>query len=485
MIIDSNNINTPGKIIDDRYEIIKLIGAGAMGTVLHCKDTSLRSSDIALKFLKQEYVEDEKQFERFKNEALLMRELNHPNVVHVYDLRSTVNRAYYITMEYIDGSSLKILKNDLSNQSFTFRDAVRILKDIALGMSYAHKKGIIHRDLKPDNVLISNDGEIKITDFGLGKALISEDFTDLGEAVGTPHYMAPEQLRGLKLDKRCDIYSFGIMAFELATGDKPFNDENYLGLANKHLSEHLPRINDKTIPSWYNEFLSKCCAKEKEHRFQSFDEIYEILDTFHKTGSLKKFNSSFKKDFKTKAKDFKNKISPKILIGFVIAPFILGALMFLLGALNKETRIKFGPSILNFEAENNIELDTVKNIFFGKETAQFLTAKKSSFHDAIKNKNEEAVELLLSSKYNFKLSNEDFILAVKNNSLKATDILLKDTKLDLELNKALSVAIQQENLEIIELLLNNGAKASKTQLRKIKNKEVKDLIKKSANKKRH
>ncbi len=485
MLNKNNNFIETGKLIDERYRVVNLIGSGAMGTVIHCKDISLRNSDIVLKFLKQEYVDDEKQFERFKNEALLMRELNHPNVVHVYDLRSTKNKSYYITMEHVNGSSLKALVNDLKNNSFRFLDSIRILKDISCGMSYAHKKGIIHRDLKPDNVLISEDGEIKITDFGLGKELvISEDISDLGEAVGTPHYMSPEQLKGIKLDKRCDIYSFGIMAYELITGEKPFNESNYMKLAERHINEDIPKIKNNEIPNWYNKFIAKCCAKNKEDRFQSFDEICEILESFHKHRKVTLGTNIF---WQTSSFSKKFKDSLKILTALTT----LCLLTFLISASNKQSRVFFGPKILHFEKNSNTDLGFLKKMFFGEETSKHLSLNKDSLSKAIQGSNAEAVNILLQS--NIEVNKNDLLLAVKNNHLAMTKQIVNHlvakkilfTKRRKPLDNALRLAIENENTDIIKFLVHSyimiGTKVSKNidakLIEKIKDKEIINLIK--------
>lgn len=526
-----NNPTSPGELLDERYHVIGVIGSGAMGTVVRCSDIQLRNSDVVLKFLKQDYVQDAKQFERFKNEALLMRELNHPNIVHVYDLRCIQGTTHYITMEFIEGSSLKMVMEDLPGSFLPFKDAIKILREIASGMSYAHQKGIIHRDLKPDNVLVSKDGEVKLTDFGLGKTLIiAEDITDLGEAVGTPHYMSPEQLRGIKLDKRCDIYSFGIMAYELVTGKKPYPETNYLKLAAKHINEPIPRINKDEVPAWFNDFIARCCAKERDQRFQSFQDIFEILNSFVSSGKAHGFDLSknVTKRAYWIAKWYFEKLKLKRLILSLSLTLLCITFVIILGKGNPSIRILYGPLVINFENYSKINLTGFKRFAFGESTASLMHKDREALFKAIEFGNNEAIEILILSelspslrdaqgrtalslaasfgnvlaikKISKNMTNEEInfvdyegntalIWAIKNNFTAAAKELIKIGANTNIANNAketpLQLSIKASNLSLVQTLLKNGAIADQELIGmalKNKNKQICDLFKKTGSK---
>lgn len=269
----------PGQLIADRYEVVSEIGTGAMGVVLKVKDRVLNDEAIALKFLYRS-AKNESVFHRFRNEALLTRTLTHQNIIRVHDFGEAEGGHFFISMEYIAGYSLGTIINSLKPDRLPFHEVIRVLKAVAAGVGYAHKKGVVHRDIKPDNVLLSHDGEIRVTDFGLARALhAAKSHTAAGQAVGTPFYMAPEQIQGTQLDPRCDIYSMGILAYEMVTGDRPFIGDDWPTIANKHLSAPLPKAQIKaTIPAWFQEFLEICCAKDRKDRFSSMEEAMRFID---------------------------------------------------------------------------------------------------------------------------------------------------------------------------------------------------------------
>jgi serine/threonine protein kinase len=462
----------PGSLIDNRYQLLELIGAGAMGTVLLCQDTTLRDSKIVLKFLRAEYVQDQKQFERFKNEALLMRELNHPNIVHVYDLCRVSDDEYYISMEYITGSSMRCILDDATSDGLPFRDVMHILKEVARGMLYAHQKGIIHRDLKPDNVLVSSAGEVKLTDFGLGKTLvIDENITDLGEAVGTPHYMSPEQLRGLKLDVRCDIYAFGIMAYELITGKKPYEETNYLKLAGRHLNDPLPLIRAKQhrAPHWVNRFLAKCTAKDREKRFQSFEEIERVLETFATSrleGNPKLSNNFGGKIYWYVRWTIERYRLKTAALGLCTA-FLLSIFVLLLGKNNHDLRALYSPSIVKAEHHFGLDLTKLKTFALGPRVAKLAQFDPESLIAAIKAENIEAVALLLKAGIPADTRDSEgktaLMLAVEHNSLEMLKVFVPQLDLgiinakDRQGRSALVYAINQSSLPMVQALVAAGA----------------------------
>ena len=251
------------------------------------EDLQLGNKRKALKLLHRHMSQDKTYLSRFKNEVQLTQTLEHENIVRVYDLGETEKHEYYFTMEYIEGRSLGDVIDDYEKgKKLSLPDAVEILKKIASTLSYAHQKNIVHRDLKPDNILITADGQLKLTDFGISRSLDSNmALTATGQMLGTPYYMSPEQFKSSKVDRRADIYALGIMAYELATGKRPFDFEEYHTLYVSHLTTPIPEFAGKEsgIPVWYQDFVESCCEKEPEKRFQNAKDCVNFLSA-HSTG---------------------------------------------------------------------------------------------------------------------------------------------------------------------------------------------------------
>ena len=225
-------------MINDRYEIIKSIGEGGMANVYLAMDTFL-DRKVAVKVLRGDLSTDEKFIRRFQREAYNASALSHPNIVEMYDVGED-NGTYYIVMEYIEGRTLKQLLKKRGN--LTTPEVVDIMLQLTDGIAYAHDKYIIHRDLKPQNIMISDDGKIKITDFGIAVALNSTQLTQTNSVMGSVHYLPPEQASGKGATTKSDIYSMGIMLFELLTGKLPFKGENAVEIALKHMKDDIPSV---------------------------------------------------------------------------------------------------------------------------------------------------------------------------------------------------------------------------------------------------
>lgn len=292
----------PGSVIAGRYEVVKRIGAGGMGMVFKAIDRELNNAVVALKLLLPHLASDEQIFKRFLNEVLVARALSHPNIVRLHDIGKADGGHYYISMELVDGYSLKeritvedetvsTATTQFSFKPLTFYEAVQILFDISSGVSYAHSKGVLHRDLKPGNVLISKKGEVKLADFGTARIVgMDTSLTQTGQVIGTPDYMSPEQIRGEALDSACDIYSLGIIGYELVTGNRPYVADSAVAIAFKHLSEPLPPFvgKQKNIPGWYRALIEKATAKDRKQRFQNGREFLAELQK-----NLTRGNESF------------------------------------------------------------------------------------------------------------------------------------------------------------------------------------------------
>ncbi len=273
-----------GELIAKRYTVDRHIGAGGVGSVYLVNDNELGGRPVALKVLSSSFARDTSMYRRFQDEVSLTRELSHPNIIRIYDIGRDENDLVFLTMEYVEGKSLAKLIRAFSENNLPFEDVVWILTEICQGLQIAHKKGVTHRDLKPENVLISTEGELRLLDFGLARWRGTKRRTAIGETVGTPLYMAPEQFRGKDVDGRCDIYTLGILAYEIVVGEPPFFSKKVETLAEMHSKAPFPNIRDKRadVPVWYQHFTKKCSAKRPMDRFQSCNEAIAYIKEYHK-----------------------------------------------------------------------------------------------------------------------------------------------------------------------------------------------------------
>ena len=268
---------TKGQKISDRYEIEKLIGEGGMANVYLATDTIL-GRKVAVKVLRGDLAGDEKFVRRFQREALSASSLSHPNIVEIYDVGEDDGQ-YYIVMEYVDGKTLKQVLKQRGHLSVT--EVIDIMLQVTDGMAHAHDAYIIHRDIKPQNIMILSNGMIKITDFGVAIALNSTQLTQTNSVMGTVHYIPPEQANGKGSTIRSDIYSMGIMMYELLTGFLPYKGDNAVEIALKHLREPLPSVRkfDPTIPQSIENVIIKATAKNPKNRYKDAREMHDDLKT--------------------------------------------------------------------------------------------------------------------------------------------------------------------------------------------------------------
>ena len=266
-----------GQKINDRYQIIKTIGEGGMANVYLAYDTIL-DRNVAVKVLRGDLATDEKFVRRFQREALSASSLSHPNIVEVYDVGED-NGLYYIVMEYIEGKHLKQLLK--KRGSLTVREVVDIMMQVTDGMSAAHDSYIIHRDIKPQNIMILENGLIKITDFGIAMALNATQLTQTNSVMGSVHYLPPEQACGKTATIQSDVYSMGILMFELLTGSVPFKGDNAVEIALKHIKESIPYVKDinDSIPTSVANIVKRATAKNLKNRYQDAREMHEDLKT--------------------------------------------------------------------------------------------------------------------------------------------------------------------------------------------------------------
>ena len=264
-----------GTLFDGRYQVVRKLGAGGMANVYLAEDQEL-GRRVAIKILNDRHANDEQFVERFRREAKNAAALSHPNIVSIYD-RGEAEGTYYIAMEYLDGRSLKELIN--SRGPAPLNVAIEYVRQILSALRFAHRHGIVHRDIKPHNVLVDADGRVKVTDFGIARAGASQ-MTEAGSIVGTAQYLSPEQARGTAVDQRSDLYSLGIVLYELVTGKLPFNGDTPVEIAMKHLSQtpELPSSIRPELPHELDLVVTRALAKDPDQRYQSAEEMDADLE---------------------------------------------------------------------------------------------------------------------------------------------------------------------------------------------------------------
>ena len=270
-------MNLIGKIIGNRYEILEEVGLGGMATVYKAKDHVLNRL-VAVKVLKDEFTTDTDFIKRFNTEAQAAASLSHPNIVSIYDVgHEDENNLYYIVMELVQGKTLKEIIN--SEGVLSWKWAVNIAMQIASALELAHKNGIVHRDIKPHNIIITEDGIAKVTDFGIAKAVSNSTITAFGTTIGSVHYFSPEQAKGGFTDAKSDLYSLGVVMYEMLTGKVPFDADTPVSVALKHMQEDPKEPIDLNpeIPSAVNQIVIKAMQKEPSARYQNATEMLHDL----------------------------------------------------------------------------------------------------------------------------------------------------------------------------------------------------------------
>ena len=266
-----------GKRVSGRYKIIDMIGGGGMANVYLAHDMIL-DRDVAVKMLRLDFANDEEFIRRFHREAQSATSLVHPNIVNIYDVDEEKD-LYYIVMEYVEGQTLK--QYIQQNSPVAVENTLDIMKQLTSAIAHAHQNHIIHRDIKPQNILIDPMGNVKITDFGIAMALSATSITQTNSVLGSVHYLSPEQARGGMANKKSDIYSLGIVMFELLTGRLPFSGESAVSIALKHLQSETPSVRrwNPLIPQSVENIVLKATAKDPFHRYNSVEEMEDDLRT--------------------------------------------------------------------------------------------------------------------------------------------------------------------------------------------------------------
>ena len=276
--------NYIGKKLDGRYEILELIGSGGMANVYKANDR-LENRTVAVKILRDEFLDNEELVRRFKNESKAIGLLSHPNIVKVYDVNFS-DQVQYIAMEYIDGITLKTYID--RTKPLPWKDTLHFTVQILKALQHAHDRGIVHRDIKPQNIMLLEDGSIKVMDFGIARFSRSETRTITDKTIGSVHYISPEQAKGDITDAKADIYSVGIMMYEMLTGKLPFDSDSAVSIAIKQISDNAvrPREIVPDIPEALEEITLKAMAKNPSMRYQSASQMLRDIDDFKKNPSI-------------------------------------------------------------------------------------------------------------------------------------------------------------------------------------------------------
>ena len=271
---------TSGSTFAGRYQIIEELGKGGVGKVYKALDTEIKEK-VALKLIKPEIAADKKTIERFRNELKFARKIRHKNVCQMYDLNRK-GETHYITMEYVPGEDLKSFMK--RSKQLSIPTAVSLTKQVCEGLAEAHQLGVVHRDMKPQNIMIDREGNAHIMDFGIARMMSASELTEEGAVIGTPDYMSPEQVDGKEADQRADLYSLGVIVYEMVTGQVPFKGDSAMSVALKHKTEAppSPRELNAQVPESLSRLILKCVEKDKEQRYQRAEDVLSDLVNIEK-----------------------------------------------------------------------------------------------------------------------------------------------------------------------------------------------------------
>jgi len=335
---------TRGTTFANRYEIIEELGKGGMGKVYRVEDTELKQ-EIALKLIKPEISADKKTIERFRNELKIARNIRHKNVCGMYDLGEKEG-AYFITMEYIRGEDLKNLIRKIGQLSAG--QAITITKQVCDGLSEAHRLDVVHRDLKPQNIMIDTNGDARIMDFGIARSLEAKGITGAGVMIGTPEYMSPEQVEGKDVDQRSDIYSLGIILYEMATGRVPFEGDTPFTVGVKHKSEipKDPKELNTQIPEDLNSVIMRCLEKDKEKRYQNVEEVRSELANIEKGIPTTERTTPERKPLTSREITLQFNLKKLLFPAFVVGALVIAVVMVIWQPWSQQTSV-MAPKIKN------------------------------------------------------------------------------------------------------------------------------------------
>ncbi len=430
---------TTGATFAGRYQIIEELGKGGMGKVYKVFDQEVQAK-MALKLIRPDVSADKNTIERFRNELKIARDISHKNICRMYDLGREAGN-YFITMEYVSGEDLKNFIR--RSRQLVVGTAISIAKQVCEGLAEAHRVGVVHRDLKPGNIMIDEAGNAKIMDFGIARSISAKGITAAGDVIGTPEYMSPEQVEGKEVDRRSDIYSLGIIIYEMLTGQVPFDGDTPFTIGMKQKSEipKDPRSLNAQIPLDLSRLVLKCLEKDKESRFQNADELRANLEKIEK--GLPTTEHPVPKRKTVTSKPITVTLSPKKLLipTFVIALAAVAAVIWLV-LIKKGTPLlpeqKRSIAVINFENQTGdktydyLQKALPNLLITSLEQSEYLrVATWERMHDLLKQIGKEDVETI-DKNLGFELCRMDGVGAivlgsfVKAGNMFATDVKVLD-----------------------------------------------------------
>jgi len=423
---------TMGSTFAGRYQIIEELGKGGMGSVYKALDTEINVK-IALKLIKPEIASDQKTIHRFRNELKVARQISHKNVCRMYDLNKT-DSSYFITMEYVPGGDLKRFIR--RSKQLSMGTAVSIAKQICEGLIEAHRLGVVHRDLKPNNIMIDDDGNARIMDFGIARSLATKGITGAGVMIGTPEYMSPEQVESKDVDQRSDSYSLGVILYEMVTGKVPFEGDSPFTIGVKHKSEvpRDPREINPQIPGNLGRIILECLEKDRNKRPQSAGEVRSSLREIEEEIPTTVRAASKKKPITSKELTVTIGFK-KLLVPVAVAAAVIAAALLIWQLLPEKEVQKASIAVISFENQTGessydylqkaipnlliTSLEQSKNI-------QVLTWER--MHDLLKQMGKAEVEVI-GRDLGFELCRKDGVDAIVLGSfIMAGDMFATDVK---------------------------------------------------------
>lgn len=378
-----------GKKLDGRYEIKEIIGVGGMANVYRAYD-SIDDRTVAVKILRDEHMQNDELLRRFRNESKAIAVLSHPNIVKVYDV-SFNEDIQYIVMEYIDGITLKEYIEQ--QKVLRWKEAVHFTVQILRALQHAHDKGIVHRDIKPQNIMLLADGTIKVADFGIARFARASQQTVTDKAIGSVHYISPEQAKGDVTDEKSDIYSVGVMLYEMTTGKLPFDAESPVSVALQQIQSQpkRPRSINPDIPEGLEDIIIRAMQKDPARRYQSAAEMLRDIDEFKRDPTVsfeykytepeemsitENFTKTAKKTKKIKDEQVRSAPVVPVLTGITVA-FIIVAILFLIGIM---AMVRPFEEVPDTEAPNLVGMDIEEA---KKQYSKFnIEVESSAFHDS-------------------------------------------------------------------------------------------------------
>jgi len=441
---------TTGSIFAGRYKIVTELGRGGMGKVYRAIDQKI-DEEIAIKLIKPEIAADKQTIERFGNELKMARKIAHRNVCKMYYLGEEKG-AHFITMEYVPGEDLKSMIR-MSGQLSTGM-AIKVAKQVCDGLTEAHRLGVIHRDLKPNNIMIDKAGEARIMDFGIARLLKAKGITGAGIMIGTPEYMSPEQVEGKEVDQRSDIYSLGVILYEMVTGQVPFEGDTPFTIGMKHKGEtpQDPKNLNTQIPEGLNSLILKCLAKEKDQRYQSAGEVRSELEKIEQGLPTTERIVTKKRPATSREITVKFSLDKHFKWGLIFAAVVLVGII-VWQVLPKKTpllapKIENSLAVISFEnqtGDQNYDYlqKAIPNLLISglEQTGGFYVVTWERMHDLLDQMGQKDADVI-DTNLGFEICRREGIESIVTGSfVKAGDTFVTDVKvLDVETKKMLKSA---------------------------------------------